>query len=185
MILVLQLFSRRFAVKPGIRMRGCRKKSGRRQHSVLGRCAPDNILAQRPTIREFGKRRHRRGDDIVVSNDHGSGRANDDIRRVVVVKFGNAAVFPQRFRDPDDVVRKVNKLTIEAFDSYMFSASLFSDRERQPTVHARLVEFPQTRKYIDPQLFIGVEQIDHHPVFADLSLFHPPEIQRFHRDALA
>lgn len=55
--------------------------------------------------------------------------------------------------------------------------SHISNRKWQAAWYAGLVELPKARKDINAKLAIGIKQIDHDPVLADLSVFDPPEVQ--------
>ena len=136
-----------------------------------------DILTQQGAVGKFGKRCHGRGNDFFVADHHRCGGSHDYIRRMLVVQLGDAAVFPQLFRDADDVVGKVDELWVETFHGHGQVALNIANRERQAARNARLVELPEPRKNVDTQLPIGVQQVDHNPIFADLAVLNPPEIK--------
>ena len=144
-----------------------------------------DILTQQGAVGKFGKRCHGRGNDFFVADHHRCGGSHDYVRRMLVVQLGDAAVFPQLFRDADDVVGKVDEHGIEIFHGHGPAALSITNRKRQAARNACLVELSEPRKNVDAQLLVGVQQVDHNPVFADLAALNPPEIERFHGDALA
>ena len=99
----------------------------------------------------------------------------DNIGRIIVVQFGDAAVFPQLFRDADDVVGKVDEFWIEPFHDPRLLPLRITNRERQAARNPGLVELPEARKNVYAQLLVCVEQIGLPPLKWSSAMFRKTE----------
>ena len=102
------------AIDPVTGMGGGGQDPMRGQHSVFRRAGPDHILAKKPAIRKFGKRRHGRCNHALIAGDNRPRRAYRNIRGVIIMQRRDAALFPDFGRYPQDIVREILPFRIKS-----------------------------------------------------------------------
>ena len=87
----------------------------RTEQSLLGCATPDDDFAEKLPAGKLRERCLRGRDHAPVAHDDGCRRAHDDVRAILAVQPVDPPVFPDLFCDPEDIVREIPELRIEAF----------------------------------------------------------------------
>ena len=112
---VLELASARLPVGAVAGVRRGGEDPVRAEHSLLGRPAPDDVLAEQHAIGELGLRGQGGRDHALVADDERGRRAHHDVGRVGGAQRADAPSLPDLPGHAQDEVRQVLVLRVESF----------------------------------------------------------------------